>query len=53
VVAGRVGDDAAALLVAVEPRERVVGAAELEGAGALQVFAFEEDTPAGLLINRV
>ena len=30
-----------------EPRERVVGAAELEGAGALKVFALEEQVRAG------
>jgi hypothetical protein len=51
VVAGRIGDDAAALLGRLEPREGVVGAAELERPGALEVLALEEDAGAGLLIN--
>ena len=46
MVAGGEGDDAAAALVGGQPRERVVGAAELEGAGALEVFALEEDVGA-------
>ena len=49
VVAGREGDDAAAALVGVQSRERVVRAAKLEGAGALQVFALEEQLGAGAL----
>ena len=36
---------------AVEPRQRVVGAAELEGASALKGFALEEDTRAGAGIH--
>ena len=35
-----------------QPRQRVVGAAELEGAGALQVFALEEDVRAGARVQR-
>jgi hypothetical protein len=52
VIAGRVGDDAAPLLGRVQASERVVGAAELKGPGALEVLAFEENTAAGLLIDR-
>ena len=51
VVAGREGDDAAAALVGGEARERVVGAAELEGAGALQVLALEEQVGAGARVD--
>ena len=51
VVAGRKRQDAAAPLVGGEPRQRVVGAAELEGAGALQVLALEEDARAGALVD--
>ena len=52
VVAGRKGDDAAAALVGREARQRVVGAAELEGAGALQVLALEEQLGAGPRVDR-
>ena len=38
---------AAAPLVGGEPGERVVGAAELEGAGALKIFALEEQLARG------
>jgi len=51
VVAGGEGDDAAATLVGGEPRQRVVGAAKLEGARALQVFALEEYVGAGALVD--
>ena len=51
VVAGRKREDAAAPLVSGEARQRVVGAAELEGAGALQVFALEEHAGAGSLVD--
>src|SRR5262249_9366220 len=40
--ARRERDDAFSPFVLREPRQRVVGAAELEGAAALQVLAFEE-----------
>ena len=39
VVAGGCGDDAARALLGGQPREPVVGAADLERAGALQVLA--------------
>ena len=35
-----------------EARQRVVGAAELEGAGALQVLALEEQLRAGARVDR-
>jgi len=53
MIPGREGDDAAAAFVEREPRQRVVGAAELEGARALEVLALEEDPAAGALVNRV
>ena len=52
VVPGREGDDAAAPFVGGEARKRVVGAAELEGAGALEVLALEEQAGAGPRIHR-
>src|SRR5262249_21721936 len=52
VVAGGEGDDAALLLIVAEPRERVVGAAELEGARALEVLALEENLRAGARVDR-
>src|ERR1043166_5933070 len=46
VVAGREGDDAARALL-IRERENLVGrAAHLEGAGALEVLALEEDAAA-------
>ena len=42
VIARGERDDAGAALRGIEPRQRVVGAAELEGAHALQVLALEE-----------
>src|SRR5262249_56869183 len=47
VVAGREGDNAAGALVGRQARQRVVGAAELECAGALEVLALEEQLGAG------
>ena len=47
VIAGGEGHDAAAAFVGREARERVVGAAELEGAAALEVLALEEHLGAG------
>ena len=51
VVAGREGDDAAAAFVGREARQGVVGAAELEGARALQVLALEEHLGAGARVH--
>ncbi len=47
VVAGRVGDDAARALFRREPRDHVVGPADLEGAARLQALALEKERPAG------
>src|SRR5262245_32714328 len=52
MVARREGDDAASPSVGIETRERVVAAAELEGASALQVLALEEHGRAGFRVDR-
>jgi hypothetical protein len=52
VVAGGVGDDAAALLVGGEPADAVVGAAELERAGALQRLGLGEQAEAEPLVEQ-
>jgi hypothetical protein len=46
-------DDAALARFGSERGDRIVGAAELEGAGALQVLAFEEYFRAASLIDSV
>ncbi len=51
VVARGIGDHAAPLLLGRQAGERVVGAAELERAAALQVLAFEKHAGAGALID--
>jgi hypothetical protein len=51
VIARREGDDASTSSVGIEARQRVVGAAELEGAAALQVLALEEHRRAGLRVD--
>jgi hypothetical protein len=52
VIARRIGDDAAALLVVRELGEGVVRAAELERAHALEVLALEEHLRAGERVHR-
>jgi hypothetical protein len=52
VVAGGVGDYAAAARLRVELRQVVIGASELERPGALQSFQLEEDTAAGFHVER-
>ncbi len=52
VIARREGDDTALAFVGGELRHRVVRAAKLERACALQVFALEEDGGAGALVDR-
>ena len=52
VIAGREGEDAAPPLGVGEPRQRVVGAAEFEGAAALQVLALEEQLGACVRVDR-
>jgi len=52
VVARRPGAHAARALGRAQARDRVVGAAELEGAAALQVLGFEEHRRAGARIER-
>ena len=52
VIAGRKSDDAAGSLFRRDRRELVVGAAELERAGALQGLGFEKNAPAGHGVER-
>ena len=52
VIAGGERQHAAFPLVGGEARERVIGAAELEGAGALEVLALEEELGAGEGVER-
>ena len=49
VVARGVGDHGGR----VDLADRVVGAAELERAGALQAFGLQQDAPAGPLVQRL
>ena len=51
MVAGRERDDAGFALAPVEARQRIEGAAELEGAHALEVLALEEDLGAELVVG--
>ena len=53
MVAGRVGEDAPSALLRGQPRQRVVGAAELEGADALEVLALEEDASPRPLVHGI
>jgi hypothetical protein len=52
VIPGGEGDDAAAALLGVQLGECVVSAAKLEGAGALEIFTFEEHPGACAVIDR-
>ena len=52
MIAGREGDDPAAALLGRNRREPVVGAAELERAGALQRLGFEKNPAAGHGVER-
>ena len=52
MVARREGDHAAGTLLRRELRDRVVGAADLEGADALLVLALEEELRAGQRVSR-
>ena len=52
VIAGRKGQHPTAPLGGGEARQRIEGAAKLEGAGALEVFALEEQVRVGPGIER-
>ena len=52
VIAGRKGEDATAALGGGEPGQRIEGAAEFERAGALEIFALEEQMSVGAGIQR-
>jgi len=51
MISGGKRHDAAPAFVGGELREGVVGAAKLEGAGALEILAFEEQLRTGLLVE--
>ena len=52
VIAARVGDDAPLSLLGRQRCQKIIGAAKLEGAHALQVLAFYEDLRAATRIQR-